>query len=440
MYYCRNFCNLRINTKYSIRYFSNKVHLQINPLKCLHDEPVHITAINIPPGSNVTLVSTIQDTKGNSFIANTHYRSDEYGTIDLLQHPSLDGSYKGLFPMGPIAALHPAPNVFKYQRFINRDVTVPLIVNFKLLKGHLNEEEAAAPDPNSVLDSAKHERIYMAEKATRIPVREGRLRGTLFIPEGEGPFPGVIDVFGVAGGLLEYRSAQLASRGIASLTLAYFAFEDLPKKMEEVDLSYFEEGVDFLLSHPKIKKSGIGSIGVSKGADIANAMGAFLPKVKAVVSVNGLGVNILCPLKYKDLVIPGLLFDTSKIEFLAPDLLGVRDSFYDSDDFPETHFPLHKSEAKYLFLCAKEDGNYKTDFEVDKAVARMEEKGKTDYEVIKYDGAGHLMEPPYAPFSLATFHRVASSAVAWGGNSKDHTEAQIDSWRRIVEFFKRNIV
>ncbi|RXG73087.1 hypothetical protein Avbf_03701 [Armadillidium vulgare] len=73
MYYCRNFCDLRINTKYSIRYFSNKVHLQINPLKCLHDEPVHITAINLPPGSNVTLVSTIQDTKGNSFIANTHY-------------------------------------------------------------------------------------------------------------------------------------------------------------------------------------------------------------------------------------------------------------------------------------------------------------------------------------------------------------------------------
>ncbi|RXG55629.1 Acyl-coenzyme A thioesterase 1 [Armadillidium vulgare] len=298
--------------------------------------------------------------------------------------------------MGPIGALSPAPNTYKYNRYMKGDVTTPLVVNFKLLKGHVNEEEAVAPDSDIILDSVKHERIYMTEKTTRIPIREGRLRGTLFIPEGEGPFPGVIDVFGVAGGLLEYRSAQLASRGIASLTLAYFAFEDLPKKMEEVDLSYFEEGVDFLLSHPKIKKSGIGSIGVSKGADIAN--------------------------------------------FLAPDLLGVRDSFYDSDDFPETHFPLHKSEAKYLFLCAKEDGNYKTDFEVDKAVARMEEKGKTDYEVIKYDGAGHLMEPPYAPFSLATFHRVASSAVAWGGNSKDHTEAQIDSWRRIVEFFKRNIV
>ncbi|KAB7496143.1 Acyl-coenzyme A thioesterase 5 [Armadillidium nasatum] len=338
--------------------------------------------------------------------------------------------------MGPIGALSPAPNTYKYNRYMKGDVTTPLVVNFKLLKGHVNAEEAVAPESDIILDSVKHERIYMTEKVTRIPIREGRLRGTLFIPEGEGPFPGVIDLFGVAGGLLEYRSAQLASRGVASLTLAYFAFEDLPKKMKEIDLSYFEEGVDFLLSHPKIKKSGIGAIGVSKGADIANGMGAFLPKVKAVVSVNGLGVNILCPMKYKDLVIPELLFDISKVKILGPDLLGVRDTFYDSDDYPETQLPLHKSEAKYLFLCAKEDGNYKTDFEVDKAVARMKANGKTDYEVIKYDGAGHLLEPPYAPFSLATYHRVASSAVAWGGNSKDHTEAQVDSWRRIVEFLR----
>ncbi|RXG73086.1 Acyl-coenzyme A thioesterase 4 [Armadillidium vulgare] len=493
MYYCRNFCDLRINTKYSIRYFSNKVHLQINPLKCLHDEPVHITAINIPPGSNVTLVSTIQDTKGNSFIANAHFRSDEYGTIDLLQHPSLDGSYKGLFPMGPIAALHPAPNVFKYQRFINRDVTVPLIVNFKLLKGHLNEEEAAAPDPNSVLDSAKHERIYMAEKATRIPVREGRLRGTLFIPEGEGPFPGVIDLFGTAGGLIEFRAAQLASRGIASLSLAYFGFEDLPREMNEIDLTYFEEGVDYLHNYPKVtslnscagngylhsecilaiyvsetctlsnipgvcriclrtscirarrisslvKKSGVGAIGSSKGADIVCSMAAYLPKVKAVVSINGIAVNSWCPMKYKDLVIPGLAFRVEKAKFLGPDLISSIEMSDDSEDYPETHIPMHKSKAEFLFICSKDDANWKTVIETERAVARMKANGKTNYELIKYDGAGHLVDPCYAPFSSSTFHKMANCGLFYGGNVKDHSAAQVDSWRRIIELFKKSII
>lgn len=69
---------------------------------------------------------------------------------------------------------------------------------------------------------------------------------------GDGPFPGVIDLFGTAGGLLEYRSAQLASRGIASFALAFFAYDDLPKALEEFNISYFEEAVQFLLNQEKV--------------------------------------------------------------------------------------------------------------------------------------------------------------------------------------------
>ena len=56
---------------------------------------------------------------------------------------------------------------------------------------------------------------------------------------GDGPFPGVIDLFGTVGGLFEFRSALLASRGFASFSLPYFAFEDLPKTLEDVDFDYF---------------------------------------------------------------------------------------------------------------------------------------------------------------------------------------------------------
>lgn len=51
---------------------------------------------------------------------------------------------------------------------------------------------------------------------------------------------------------MEYRSAQMASRGIASLALAYFAYDDLPSTMEELQISYFEEAVQFLLKHEKV--------------------------------------------------------------------------------------------------------------------------------------------------------------------------------------------
>lgn len=56
---------------------------------------------------------------------------------------------------------------------------------------------------------------------------------------GKGPFPAVIDMFGTAGGILEFRSALLASRGFACLSLPYFRYEDLPETMFDLDLEYF---------------------------------------------------------------------------------------------------------------------------------------------------------------------------------------------------------
>ena len=58
---------------------------------------------------------------------------------------------------------------------------------------------------------------------------------------GEGPFPGIIDMYGTGGGLLQYRAALLASKGFVTLALAYFNYEDLPKEMT-LDLEYFDVG------------------------------------------------------------------------------------------------------------------------------------------------------------------------------------------------------
>ena len=58
----------------------------------------------------------------------------------------------------------------------------------------------------------------------------------LFLCLGEGPFQGVIDMFGGSGGLIEFRAALLASRGFAALALAYFNYKDLP------DITFLDHG------------------------------------------------------------------------------------------------------------------------------------------------------------------------------------------------------
>ena len=69
---------------------------------------------------------------------------------------------------------------------------------------------------------------------------------------GEGRFPGVIDLFGGLGGLIEFRASLLASHGFVALALAYFNYEDLPPQPEKTELEYFEEAVNFLLRYPKV--------------------------------------------------------------------------------------------------------------------------------------------------------------------------------------------
>ena len=56
---------------------------------------------------------------------------------------------------------------------------------------------------------------------------------------GPGPFPGVIDLFGTAGALAEFRAALLASRGFVAYALPYYGLEGLPESLANVEFEYF---------------------------------------------------------------------------------------------------------------------------------------------------------------------------------------------------------
>lgn len=54
----------------------------------------------------------------------------------------------------------------------------------------------------------------------------------------------MLDLWGMGGGLVEYRSALLASRGYASFTIAYIGHKDLPGPKNRINVgdSYFKVG------------------------------------------------------------------------------------------------------------------------------------------------------------------------------------------------------
>lgn len=411
------------------------VVLTIFPETSLVDEPVKIQAWGLPPEQVITLRAWLKDEKEQLFYSRAFYKTDMEGKVDLEKSPAVGGDFNGVCPMGLFWALKP---VIPFLRLIKRDVMgSPFSVHLELYPSLVvNPIPEDSPAATKVI-----ERWYVAPGVQRILIREGRVRGALFLPPGEGPFPGVIDMFGGVGGLLEFRSSLLASRGFASLALAYFAYDDLPSFLGEVDLTYFEEAAQFLCSHPKVSSDGIGVVAICKGAEMGLAMACYLPQVAATVCINGTNAVNGNSLIYGDLILNGIPYNPERILITDYGSLNLTNSMDDprKPEHQDSILPLEKARGPILFMVGDKDQNYNSLFFAREAIARAVKYGRKDVYLQCYPGAGHLLEPPGSPFCQVSQSPFFPLPLTWGGELLPHCRAQETSWKELQEFFRRNI-
>ena len=67
----------------------------------------------------------------------------------------------------------------------------------------------------------------------------------------------------------------------------------------------------------------------------------------------------------------------------------------------------------------------------------MHSGGHPDFSVLRYEGAGHLMEVPYGACNSQI--NVRGEILNYGGEPMPHSEAAADLWERQVEFFKKRL-
>uniref|UniRef100_A0A8D2AXU1 Uncharacterized protein n=1 Tax=Sciurus vulgaris TaxID=55149 RepID=A0A8D2AXU1_SCIVU len=255
------------------------------------DQPVRIAVCGLVSEQPVTLQASLRYEKGALFRAHARYRADAGGELDLERVPALGGSFARLEPVGLIWAVEPDK---PYWRLLKRDVQMPFVVELEVLDGY-------EPDGGLLLARALHELHFMPSGVRRVPVREGRVWATLFLPPGPGPYPGIMDLFGLGGGLLEYRASLLAGKGFAVMALAYYNHDDLPQSVDTLHLEYFEEAVNYLLITLRLVKGpGIGLLGISKGGELSLAMSSFLKGITAAVIINGSVAVVGANIRYKD--------------------------------------------------------------------------------------------------------------------------------------------
>ena len=89
----------------------------------------------------------------------------------------------GCEPMGLFWGLLPQEGSKSGLRLRKKDVMQPHHMTLSVLPGHVMATTSSFHEPSSVLCQTNLERHYAWEDVIRVPVREGRLRGTLFIPK-----------------------------------------------------------------------------------------------------------------------------------------------------------------------------------------------------------------------------------------------------------------
>uniref|UniRef100_A0A3P8SG62 Uncharacterized protein n=1 Tax=Amphiprion percula TaxID=161767 RepID=A0A3P8SG62_AMPPE len=403
------------------------------PVRALIDEQISIKGCFLPPNSPITLCSRMHSEDGDLWEAFAHFNTDANGSFSLTSDRSVGGSYSGCEPMGLFWGLHPPPGSREGLRLRKKNVETPYTVHISLLEGHV----APSGGPITELASVITERWYMAPGVRRIDIRQNGVVGTLFLPPGPGPFPAMLDMWGMGGGLNEYRSALVASRGYASLSLAYFEHKDLPGPLRELNVGdkYFKSAFRLLQDHPQIVAERVGIIGLSFGVYLTLNL-ATLPGINpsCLICING-------PMGRTHLL-PGDKGEEKYWNYDEQGYIGFRNVSHPANIAPEYKIKMEKINCPLLCIIGEDDLSSASIENADLMEEELRAAGKSHlFTRLSYPGAGHLIEPPYAPNARVTMWRVKPEKMVtlFGGYDAPHAAAQEDAWRKILCFLESNL-
>uniref|UniRef100_H3C7U9 Acyl-CoA thioesterase 19 n=1 Tax=Tetraodon nigroviridis TaxID=99883 RepID=H3C7U9_TETNG len=266
------------------------LNLSVQPSRGMVDQKFTVLVHNCPPGFQLTLHARHQSDDGHAFQAFAHYCATPPAPwMVASEDPSLGGTYSGTQPMGLLWSLRQVPGSKPGLRLRKTNVLTPMEVTISVYPGH----QSQGFDDLVPLASVVVERWYVAPGVLRVPVTEGGLTGTLFLPPGPGPFPGVVDLWGGGGRLVEYRAALLASLAFASLALDYITPKVTIETGKMVDFDYLEDqtAFRFLQEHPQVCSSRIAMLGLSFGCAVALRTAVLLQSCevqpRCVVCISG---------------------------------------------------------------------------------------------------------------------------------------------------------
>jgi dienelactone hydrolase len=418
---------------------NNAIILVVNPKVALIDELVLVRILNCPADQHVMLRAKVMDDDGVTWISENIFMPED-GVVDLTISAPASGSYASPDAMGFIWSMKPDP--YESILFSSKNLT-PLMISL-----HVYIDD-------TLVTSTEITRLRIKEGIQRTEVRENGLVGTFYAPENTSNLPAIIDLAGSGGGKNETRAALLASHGYASLALAYFGSESLPKTLTNIPLEYFKNAIEYLQNQNEVDPERIGVIGGSRGGELALLLGATYPEIKCVI---GYVPSIYrCP----GAVGPAWILNNKPLPFITSSgdekamaaiqksiVSGEATSFLpmftsiinDSEAIKGTEIPIEKINGDILLISGQDDQLWPSSRMSEIAMERLKSNEfMHSYEHFTYPDAGHMFTAPFMPTTISeATHPVNGIFMKLGGTPNGNAYARMDSWQQILKFLEES--
>jgi dienelactone hydrolase len=424
--------------------------ISVTPPGARLDQPTTLDVSGIDAGTRVELRLRNHRLRAE---ARATFQAEENGTVNTARHAPLDGDYEGIDAAG----------LFWSARFDEGADTATMIAALSSLEpltytatAHVEDAQIAAVD---------FTRLLLARNVVRTPIRDGRLRGTLFAPEDAIECPAVVVIGGSDGGdLYTFVAALLAAHGFVAISLAYFGHDDLPPHLINIPVEYFVEAVTWLSARPEVRSVGV--LGFSRGAEAALLTGVTCSDVRAVVALvpgtlTGGGVS---GADFTALAKPAWTLNGAPLPLLPPawdpvSMKEAQEAFTTGrplaakpgilrsvesagDRINDVAIRVEQIGGPILLMSGEDDQLWPCSRFAEIAEQRLRAAAfPYSFEHRRYPGAGHFgCLPPNLPAATAIArHPVVPMLFAFGGTPRHNAAASADLWPRIVAFLHEHL-
>jgi dienelactone hydrolase len=415
--------------------------LYVDPQLARYDEPLTIEVRGVDPGTEVTLTARATTRNGTVWASFARFEAAADGTVNPARQAPVAGTYEETSQMGLVWSMRPTES----------DVSIFLPPR----DGHVLEL-AARVDGRTIAKESVTRRLTANQTVVESP--DG-LVGSLFRPEGEGPYPGVLTLHGSGGSPDTGTAIVLAAHGYAVFAPQYFGSPNpLPDELAEVPVEYLDRCREWMQGLDAVRDGPVGLVGASKGAEYALLGGTTYDWVGSVAAIapSGLVWAGLTngrertsswtvdgePVPYVPTAFPTEVVADYLVSWPLGEPVSLRPTYEQplesasQDRIDEATIPVEEIDGPVTLVAGGSDALWPS---VELGTIAADRLRANDHphsvRFLTYPDAGHGISFPYQPTTglTAVGGFPPGTGLAFGGTPAGVARAAADAWPQIIE-------